>query len=199
MFRPDVIAKLRGHLKLGDDVPDEQVATVAVEHVSAAIDVQEKARADAQRVTSLSADVKRLNDELKSEREKVTALSADAPKELDPRMLGMIRKTCKNARDQVIASGVVSSAGMDKIDGLLGVTAPDGIALSLSADNPDEVIYTSLCDILAAHPGIKTNAAINRPRVSLSAGREDAELTPERKRELLKETPLGQSALAAAK
>ena len=197
-FEPELGRKLREKLSLGADVHDEQVAVVAAEHVAAAIDVQRKAEADAQQVTALSAEVKNLKRELSSATEKVTMLSADAPKELDPRMLGILRKQCKSAREDVINSGVVSPAGMDKVDKLLGVGESTGIALSLSADDEDETVYTRLCEIIASHPGTKTNNAVQRARpgsLNLSADRETGDVSADRKRELLNQTPLGQAVL----
>lgn len=205
MLQPDQMQKLRQKLSLAADVPDEQVMDVAAEHVAAAIDLQAKAQADAAKVTSLSAEVSNLKRDLTAANEKVTALSADAPKELDPRTLSLMRRTFKADREKAVGSGVISEAGMKQIDELLGVNRPDGIALSLSAGNGEDaeadMVYSRLCEIIAAHPGIKTNAAVQRARagsMSLSANGND-EPTEERKRELLNQSPLGQAVLTAAK
>lgn len=203
-FDPELGRKLRDKLALDASVPDEQVAVVAAEHVAAAIDVSQKAQQDAQRVTALTAENTRLKSELSSANEKVLALSADAPKPLDPRTLSLMRRTFKADREKAVTSGVISEAGMAAIDNLLGVNRPDGLALSLSAganDDEADMVYSRLCEIIATHPGVKTNAQIQRSKLSLSGtgGNPDAPASEERKRELLRETPLGQAALAAAK
>lgn len=199
-FDPEMGRKLREKLALGADVPDEQVAHVAAEHVVAAIEVQGRARSDAERVTQLSAEVNRLKGELGAANEKVTALSADAPKELDGRTLSLMRRQFKTDRERVIASGVVSEAGMQKIDDLLGVNQPNGLALSLSAGEGEEadMVYSRLCEIIAAHPGLKTSNALNRSKLALSAAsanNPDAPVSDDRVKELLSLTGAGQKVL----
>lgn len=200
MLTPEQMQKLRQKLSLDASVPDEQVMDVASEHVLAAIDVQQQARQDAAKVTALSTEVTNLKRDLAAANEKVTMLSADAPKELDPRTLSLMRRTFKTDREKAVSSGVISEAGMTAIDNLLGVNQPNGLALSLSAGGDDadaDMVYSRLCEIIATHPGVKTNAQIQRSKLALSAGREDGPVSEERKRELLSQTPLGQSALAA--
>jgi hypothetical protein len=199
-FDPELGTKLRSKLNLDASVPDEQVAVVAAEHVAAAIDVSARASQDAQRVTALSTEVGTLKRELAAANEKVLALSADAPKELDPRTLTLMRRTFKADREKAVASGVISEAGMKAIDDLLGVNRNDGLALSLSAGDGDEadMVYSRLCEIIATHPGVKTNAQIQRSRLALSAtgGDPDGPVSDARYRELMALTGAGQEVLA---
>jgi hypothetical protein len=204
-FDQELGRKLREKLSLGADVPDEQVAVVAAEHVTAAIEVQGRAEQDRRQITALSADVSRLRNELATANEKVTALSADAPKELDGRTLSLMRRQFKSDRERVIASGVISEAGMQKIDELLGVNQANGLALSLSAGEGEEtdMVYSRICEIIATHPGIKTNGAIQRSKpgnLSLSANNDpNAPVSDERYRELMALTGAGQAVLDARK
>jgi hypothetical protein len=154
-------------------------------------------------VTALSASQRRLKRELADANGKVLALSADAPKELDGRTVALMKRQFKLDRQAVIDSGVISTAGMDKIDALLGANDNNGIALSLSAGDGEEadMIYSRLCEIIAAHPGIKTSGAINRSKLALSAnaGNPDGPVSDERYRELMALSPAGQEVLNSSR
>lgn len=200
MLTPEQMQKLRAKLSLDASVPDEQVMDVASEHVLAAIDVQQQAKSDAAKVTSLSADVARLKKELDAAEAKVLTLSAEAPKELDPRLASMIRRNFKAAEDRLIDSGVVAKAGVEKLSKLFGVNEQNGLALSATvggAGEDAELLYDQVLEVIAANPGIKTNGAVQRARsLALSATANDGPMSEDRRKALLGETPLGQAALA---
>lgn len=127
-----------------------------------------------QKAIALSADfatIKQERDTLRVERDQIKqerdaakadaeakslALSAEDPTKRDPMSISLITRAFRTDREQVIASGVVSEAGMKEIDAMMfgGDGKPTRTALALSAGSTDP-LYSRLCEILRRNPGIK--------------------------------------------
>jgi hypothetical protein len=162
---PELARKLREKFSIGTDVPDAQLADKAAEKalaLSADVDTEKG------KVTALTADKDKLTKErddalkdAKAKGDKVLQLSADALP-TDPRVTALLNRTFKVDREQVIAAGVVSDAGMKEIDKLLfdnGNPTPAALALSAESNEP---FYSRLCEILRKNPGIRHNNAVPR-------------------------------------
>ena len=156
LMTPELASQFRAKFGIAANVPDDQLPDVA-----------------AQKALALSADVTTITgerDAAKSEAEakgrKVLELSA-GQSEPDSLSLSLITKAFKNERDQVIAAGVISEAGMQEIDKLfLPGGKPSRIALSLSADSMDP-LYSRVCDIIRKFPG--TAVQNKAPRGAIAA------------------------------
>jgi|SRR6478609_97845 len=165
VMKPETITKLRAKLNLTDAkaVPDEEIAERA-----ATLALADPPKDNSAEVARLSADVTKLTkerDDAKAEAQKATLqLSANAPKEPDALTLSLTLDAFNTKREQAIASGTISEAGMKAIDALLMPGGkPNGVALALSGDGTSaRPLYARLCEIIAANPGIKTGNAVNR-------------------------------------
>jgi 2'-5' RNA ligase len=179
----ELAQKFRTELGVAADVPDEKLADLA-----------------ATKALALSADVKTLTTErntLKTERDakaqEVLALSADN-KEPDALSMSLICKTFKNEREQTIASGAISQAGMDALDTLyFNAGKPTKAALALSAGSV-EPHYSRLLEIIRKNPGIKTDNAVQRDdtardnvQLALSGDKPKEGQQPDRQAQLMRE------------
>lgn len=202
-MKPELAQQVREKLGLGADVPDDQLddacATKALALSATAATVPtltgELTTVKQERDT-LKTDLATAQDAVKAKADEVLALSAankPAP-EPDALSLALITRSFKTDRDSVIASGVVSEAGMKEIDGLLfNAGKPTGAALALSAGATDP-FYSRLCEILRRNPGIQTGTGVKRgtpaePATAALAASADANaekpMTDERRRALL--------------
>ena len=112
----ELATKARAALSLSADVLDDQLDDAVAEkaialsadlataksNLAAAISERDAAKADAT-----------------AKANQVLSLSASAPKELDATTSHLITRAFKTERDQVIASGVISEAGMKELDALM--------------------------------------------------------------------------------
>jgi hypothetical protein len=152
-MKPEIAQQVRAKLGFGADVSDDQLDDKAAEKALAL-------SADAGTLTverdNLKQQVTTLTAERDEHKSTVLQLSADN-KEPDALSLGLISRAFKTERDQVIASGVISQAGMDELDKvLLPGGKPSRVALALSAGSTDP-LYLRVMDILKKFPGVKTN------------------------------------------
>jgi hypothetical protein len=180
-MKPENAQQVRAKLGFGADVPDDQLDDKAAE----------KALALSASVITLTADlntIKTERDAAKAEvtakSEQVLALSGDQ-KDPDDFSVRLITKAFKTERDQVIAAGVISPAGMDELDKMFYANGkPTRVALSLSAGST-EPMYSRLLEILKKFPGIRTDNGIARDatkaepnsylRLSGDGGQEESE------------------------
>ncbi len=148
-----------------DDVTDETAIPLLVEW-------GKNQKADAAKVTALSADVQKITGERDAA---VLALSANQPKEPDALTLSLTLDAFNTKREQAIASGVISEAGMKQIDTLLMPGGkPSGVALALSGDGTSaRPLYARLCEIIAANPGVKANNGVERAHSALKLSGDD--------------------------
>lgn len=172
MLTPETLTKLRTKLKLGADVKDTDVAEKA-----ALVALADQPTDRTAEVTALSADKTRLETELATAKTDLTAktlaLSAAQPKTYDDLSLSLIGESFATKREQAIASGSISEAGMKAIDALLMPNGkPAGVALALSGDGVSaRPFYARLCEIIAGNPGVKVDNGVTRamPTLALSA------------------------------
>jgi hypothetical protein len=184
-MKPETITKLRAKLNLPDAaaVPDAEVAERAA--VLALADPPADKSAE---VTALSADVTRLTSELataKSEAQTATlALSAAQPKQYDELSLSLIGESFATKREQAIASGGISEAGMKMLDAiLLPGGKPSGVALALSGDGTSaRPLYARICEIIAGNPGVKIGHGVTRAVPSLKLSGDQPEEMDEARR-----------------
>lgn len=149
-MKPELAAQVRAKLGFGADVPDDQLDDKAAE----------KALALSVDIATITTEKNTLKSERDAKASEVLALSGD-PK-IDPMSMSLITRSFKTDRDAVIASGVVSEAGMKEIDALLfNEGKPTRAALALSAGSTDP-FYSRICDILRRNPGIKANNSVDR-------------------------------------
>jgi hypothetical protein len=221
--RASVIAQRPDWKDLDDKALDDALAADYLQTTPAIEAATAKRAADAEEITSLSAaladrDAKilELSAAVKEKDAKVLELSAGAAgtpaKDIDPMALALINRSFKTDRQAVVASGVVSEAGMKEIDALLGVGGPRAVALSLSAGGTDP-LYSRLCDIIRRNPGVRTDAGVKRdglstaappqfPALDLSGAAQQKQggppVSPERMAELLNLTPTGRTILQDA-
>ena len=157
-MKPENAQQVRAKLGFGADVPDDQLDDKAAE----------KALALSASIVTLTADLNAIKierdaakAEVTAKAEQVLALSGDQ-KDPDDFSVRLITKAFKTERDQVIAAGVISPAGMDELDKMFYANGkPTRVALSLSAGST-EPMYSRLLEILKKFPGVKTNNGIAR-------------------------------------
>ena len=183
----ELATKARATLSLSaDKVPDDKLDDAVAEKCLAlsadnANLIKERDEAKAATTAALAEKTTAIA-ERDAKANEVLSLSADSTTK-DPVAISLITRAFKTDREAVIASGVVSEAGMREIDNLyFSEGKPGRAALALSAGSTDPH-YSRLCEILKANPGIKTNNTVPRDVAShqaalaLSAG--GSALTPE--------------------
>lgn len=156
IMTPENAAKVRQILNLGDTADDELDDIVATKAIALSATV-----ADLVLLKDAAAEeLKASKAETVAAKAETLALSGDPTN--DPMAISLIARAFKTEREQVIASGVLSEAGMKEIDLLfLNAGKPTRTALALSAGSTDP-LYMRLCDILRRNPGIKTNSGTQR-------------------------------------
>lgn len=191
-MKAELAQQVRAKLGIGADVTDEQIDDAcATKALALSADLATKTSDLASKATAL-ATLTTERDALKTERDaakadvtakeqQVLSLSSDVPTN-DPLALTLIARAFKTDREQVIASGVISEAGMKEVDALLISNGkPTRQALALSAGSTDP-FYSRLCEILRKHPGIKTNNSTQRPpgiTPAIAASGDNGEMTIE--------------------
>lgn len=166
---PENARKLREKFGIGADVPDEQLPDRAAEKALALSADVETANG---KITALTTERDTAKQERDAEKSRVLALSADGPAPIDPMAMSLITRAFKTDREQVIASGVISEAGMKEVDALFFSDGkPTNAALALSAGSTDPR-YSRLCEILRKNPGIKHNNQVPRGATAATANRD---------------------------
>lgn len=143
--------KFRDTFKVAADVADDKLADIAAE-----------------KALALSADVQTLTTErdtakadAKTKGDQVLALSA-SDREPDALSMSLITESFGEKEAKVVASGVLSEAGMKQIHSLYFINdKPTKQALALSAGSTKPA-YARLLDTLMANPGVKTDSGIPR-------------------------------------
>lgn len=163
---PVLLGQLRERFGIGSDVANSELPDLIGQR---ALSLSAELTAEKTKAVALSADLAT----------KTIALSANDVSKLDPMSLSLISRAMRNEREQTIASGVISEAGMKEIDGLmLSDGKPTSTALALSAGSTDP-LYMRLCEIIRRNPGIKTGNAIPAgatpadPKLALSGDTEE--------------------------
>lgn len=154
---PQLAAQARQALGITASVEEEQFDDIVGQKAIAL-------SADFATITHERDTLKVERDQIKQERDaakadaeaKSLALSAEDPTKRDPMSISLITRAFRTDREQVIASGVVSEAGMKEIDAMMfgGDGKPTRTALALSAGSTDP-LYSRLCEILRRNPGTK--------------------------------------------
>lgn len=166
---PELVKQARQRLGLAAEIPDDEIEDK----------IAEKAIALSADLSTLTVERDTAREEVKTVKAdhaaKALALSANDPTNASPLSLSLISRAMRTERDQVIASGALSEAGMKEIDLLMIADGkPTGTALALSAGSTDP-FYIRLCDILRRNPGIKTANGTARSDAVIALSSNDAD------------------------